>query len=123
MQESLLDLDLKHIPQFAGRKSVRSLLHESLSGREQVSVPREVRSAIKPQALIIELGNVAERVVLATVRIAGLITQGFQFTKNGHGCWSGCNLLQFCERGDFLSLKKRSKNIGCQNHWYNSSSR
>jgi hypothetical protein len=77
-------------------------MDECFGGGQQRSETGEPDLGLRPQSVIVEKGDLAQRVVSAAMGIAGEIIQRFQFTEDGNVDRSAESLFQFVQGGDFV---------------------
>ena len=70
LQKALFDLDVQEALQFGGGESGGGLFDEMPCGLHQVPEPRKRDRPTQPKTILVELWNLRQRVILATMRIA-----------------------------------------------------
>ena len=67
--------------------------------------------------MIIEEGDLAERVKPAAMRITAEVVQRLQFSENGDVDGCAESVLEIIQSGDFIAQQKSAQRIGAEGCW------
>src|SRR5439155_22311433 len=70
-----------------------------------------------PQSVIVEKRHLPECVIAAAMRIAAEVVERLQFSEDGDVDLRAQSLLEFIQRGDFITQQKRAQCIGAEGCW------
>src|ERR1700686_4809270 len=101
--QRILDFDVESGSQFIGEVSTRRAIHECFRGGQQRAETGEPHLCPRPESVIIEESDLAERVKPATMRITAEVAQRLQFSEDGDVDGSAESVLEIIQSGDFIA--------------------
>ena len=103
--------------QFVGEPAARGLIDERLDGGHQRAVAGKPNSIMGPQTGIVEAGGFAERIVAATMGIAGQVIQELELAKDGEVGSGAENAFEFGQGRDLVAKQVLAEGLGIEGEW------
>ena len=104
--QRIFDADVQHVLEFVGRVPRLRIGDEDLRGPEECLVLRKPDRPARPQPQRIEPDSLLERVVLAAMRVAGMVGELAQFPKDRDIHVGAEGRLEFGHRRDRLRAQQ-----------------
>ena len=111
-EEGLFHLDAQLGRELGGEIAARGARDQGLEGVDERADARKAHAPVGPQAALVKLGGLLERVVLAPVRVAGEVGQLAQFAEDGHVDRGAQRGLQLVHRRDRAALQQAGEGRG-----------
>src|ERR1017187_2484113 len=97
---------MQPVIQLFGKVSVQGVLDKSLGRIQQSALAGEPDGLERPQTVLVEVSGFIQRVISATMRVAGPISKLFQFAENGDIDFRSQRSLQLRHGSDLAASQR-----------------
>ena len=105
---------MQQVIQLLGKMSGRGILDKSLGRIQQSAVAGEPDGLVRPQAVLVEVSSFIQRVVTATMGVAGPIGELLQFAEDCDVHLRSQRLLQLRHGSDLAPPERLGQVIGVE---------
>src|SRR5215472_2070826 len=103
LMQGVLHIDVQDPSQFGSEVPAGGAMDESFGRGQQGAETGEPNVALRPQAVVVETGDLPQGIESAAMRVAGQVIEGFEFPEDGEVDGGAEGLLEFIEGGDFVT--------------------
>ena len=113
----ILHVDVEPIGQFIGEPAVQRPGDPRLERGHERAVPGEPDRLVGPQAVFVEAGDLAERIVAPAMGVAGQIVERLEFAEDGEIGMRAERLFERRQVGDLVTQKVGAQGLRVEGRW------